>query len=264
MKRQSTDGDGEGAQLAWKVFFQRREPVAKPTKPVKKAGRPPKQAPPIEEVRAPCLNDTESAVNKSKYSEGEINKAVSFLKKNPGEATAASKLFNVPRTTVLSRMKKEREGAKETKRGRKPLLNDYYEKLLADFARSMDSLNMPLGADQIKDKAMEILKHVGKYDEKKKLQCTNRWKDGFMKRHNLTQHKPQDYEHCRQANTNPHLLGKFFSTYKGAIEFCEKESHEPLTADDVFNVDECGIERDPGATSTSASTLFMLYEANAL
>ena len=264
MKRRSTDGDGEGAQLAWKVFFQRREPVAKPTKPVKKAGRPPKQAPPIEEVRTPCLNDTESAVNKSKRSEEEVNKTASFLKKSPGEATAASKLFNVPRTTVLSRMKKEREGAKETKRGRKPLLNDYYEKLLADFARSMDSLNMPLGADQIKDKAMETLKHVGKYDEKKKLQCANRWKDGFMKRHNLTQHKPQDYEHCRQANTNPHLLGKLFSAHKGAIEFCKKESHEPLTADDVFNVDECGIERDPGAISTSASTLFMLYETNAL
>ena len=85
-----------------------------------------------------------------------------------------------------------------------------------------------------------------------------------MKRHNLTQHKPQDYEHCRQANTNPHLLGKFFSTYKGAIEFCEKESYEPLTADDIFNLDECGIERDPGAISTSASTLLMLYETNAL
>ena len=40
----------------------------------------------------------------------------------------------------------------------------------------------------------------------------------------------------RQANTNPRLLGKFFSTYNGAIEFCEKESDEPLTADDVFNV----------------------------
>ena len=36
---ESTDGDGEGAQLAWKIFFQRREPVAKPTKPVKKVGR---------------------------------------------------------------------------------------------------------------------------------------------------------------------------------------------------------------------------------
>ena len=51
--------------------------------------------------------------------------------------------------------------------------------------------------------------------------------------HSLTQHKPQDYEHCRQANTNPHLFGKFFSTYKGVIECCEKESAEPLTADDV-------------------------------
>lgn len=38
---------------------------------------------------------------------------------------------------------------------------------LADFARSMDSLNMPLGADQIKDKAVEILRHIGKFDEKK-------------------------------------------------------------------------------------------------
>ena len=27
---------------------------------------------------------------------------------------------------------------------------------------------MPLGADQIKDKAVEILKHVGKFDVKKK------------------------------------------------------------------------------------------------
>ena len=47
-----------------------------------------------------------------------------------------------------------------------------------------------------------------------------------------------------------------FITYKGAIEFCEKDSAEPLKADDVFNIDECGVERDPGAISTSVSTSF--------
>ena len=116
--------------MAWKRFFQHREPV--------------EEIEEIEEIRAPCLNDAEATIKKkigrSKYSEDEINKAVALAKKNPGKAGAVPKLFNVPRTTVLNRMKKEREGKEETKCGRKPLFDDNYENLLADFARSMDKI----------------------------------------------------------------------------------------------------------------------------
>ena len=90
-----------------------------------------------------------------------------LMNKNPGEVGAISKLFKIPRTILYSKSTKEKRGREKRKRGPKPLLDDYFEKLLADFARSMDSLNIPLSADQIKDKVVEILKYVGKFDEKK-------------------------------------------------------------------------------------------------
>ena len=52
--------------MAWRSLFQRREPVAKPTKPVKRVGRSKKVNAPIKDIGLPQLNDNEAATVKKK------------------------------------------------------------------------------------------------------------------------------------------------------------------------------------------------------
>ena len=140
------DDKAEAARLAWKRLFQPRDPVAAPRKAIR--GRPPKRVKaPIEEIGASSIDPEAATKEKTRkkerrksYSKDELKKAMDLVNKNPGEVGAISKLFNTPRTTLLGKAK--RGDREEAKRGPKPLLNDCFEKLLADFDRSMDSLNM--------------------------------------------------------------------------------------------------------------------------
>ena len=65
-----------------------------------------------------------------------------------------------------------------------------------------------------------------------------------MARHELSQRLCQPWEHARQAHTNITLINEFFNVLKMAIAKCETSSDEPLNADDIFNLDETGFDRN--------------------
>jgi uncharacterized ubiquitin-like protein YukD len=65
-----------------------------------------------------------------------------------------------------------------------------------------------------------------------------------MMRHELSQRLCQPWEHARQAHTNKTLINEFFNVLKIAITRCEGSSNETMTADDIFNLDEKGFDRN--------------------
>lgn len=77
-----------------------------------------------------------------------------------------------------------------------------------------------------------------------KFKASKSWVNDFMVRHHLTQRLCQPWEHARQAHTNKSLIDEFFKILKTAITRCEADSDEPLTANDIFNLDETGFDRN--------------------
>ena len=100
----------------------------------------------------------------------------------------------------------------------------------------MASCNLAIDRTQLNISAVKLSKSCGITDFK----ASKSWVKDFMLRHDLC----QPWEHARQAHTNKSLINEFFDVLKKAVTRCENDSEAVLTADDIFNLDETGFDRN--------------------
>lgn len=124
----------------------------------------------------------------------------------------ASRLFRIPRSTLIARLKgwKNRAATKGSKPGRS---TDLSAEIEADLANNLNTLNKwGFGLAR-----KEILSLVGTYVKENKIATRFKngipgkdWFIGFCKRHNLSCKKPVKRQSIRTERTTPEIIQNFF------------------------------------------------------
>lgn len=166
--------------------------------------------------------------------------AVEAMRSNEMGSYKASRVFNVPQTT-LERYAKKQEDATEvinTKMGRKPVLPDELESELATYCLEMEQKFFGLSRRDVRCMAYQLAKRndlKNPFSDESR-QAGKKWLKNFMKRQKqLSVRTPQGLSYVRAKGFTEDAVNKFFDIYEPVLE---KINHSPSR---VYNCDETGI-----------------------
>lgn len=177
------------------------------------------------------------------YTEETVNLAISEIKRGALSIRRASRMYNVPFSTIQSYMSARRKVKSQTG-GRPTALPPEEEARLANFLKVLEKWGFGLSR-------IEVLDCVEKFVVENKIKTpfkNNRpgedWFLYFKKRHNLSIKKPQSVEYSRKKMTDPFVINEYFNLL-----------HQQLTELDLFdkpcriwNLDETSVCTDPSKT----------------
>ncbi|XP_060801974.1 uncharacterized protein LOC132901742 [Amyelois transitella] len=177
------------------------------------------------------------------YTLDTLNIAVKEVRDGILNSYQASKQYNIPRTTIVDRVKLRRGVVKET-RGRPTAINVKFEKRIATSLHIMEKNGFGLSSE-------EVIKLVTQYVEKNKLTTPFKegapgyeWFSGFRKRNNLSLKKPQAVEMSRKAACDPFIIKDYFDTLEEYIKTMDLQ----YSPDRIWNLDESSFSKDPEKT----------------
>lgn len=180
-----------------------------------------------------------------KYNENALTAAVESVKNGSLSFKKASEIYNIPRSTLISRVKgwKTRGPSQRTSPGR---VTDLPFETEVELAQHLDTLNRwGFGLSR------KILCLVGTYVKANGLKT--RFKDGipkkdwfihFCKRHGLSCKKPIKRQIVRTEQTTPQVIYGFFDLYESTVKSLDLQDKPHQ----IFNLDETSLCNDPSNT----------------
>lgn len=192
------------------------------------------------------LNDEEEISTKprgnysEKYCDNDLLEAIEKVRTNEMSYGAASKTYNVPKTTLHNRMRKPENHPK----GATTTLSKDQEKELADWVLIHADFGDPRTKQDIIIAAAEIAQlDANPSNNFKNGTPTSGWYDGFLKRHPLLRARtPQGISKASAINTRDDFAGLWRNIYK----YFEKTNQlELLNKPELWwNADETYFEKD--------------------
>lgn len=184
------------------------------------------------------------------YSEHNLNRAVEDIRNGNLSTKRASRLYGIPRSTLISRTKgwKNRPCASQSKPGRRLDLPLIIESELAANIKTLSRWGFGMSRK-------EILNLVGTYVTENHIETRFKnnipgkdWFTAFCKRHNLSCKKPIKRQSIRTEQTKPEVIYGFFDLYEKTVDdlgLRDKPSQ-------IFNLDETSLCHDPSNTKVVA------------
>lgn len=185
------------------------------------------------------------------YSEADLQTAMDCVQSGSLSLRQATEQYKVPKST-LSRKLKSGLSAEESmteKRGRKTVLSQQDEELLASHLRVLSKWGYGLSRDSVCDVAKEFCEANSIVLPWGSNKLNNDWFIGFSKRNTLTLKNTERLEKSRRLNTsNPFLIYEFYDLYEAELDQLELRDKP----DQIFNLDECGVSNDPSRSRAVA------------
>lgn len=181
---------------------------------------------------------------KQKYSPEDLENALSAVKEGRLSQKGASRVYNVPRATLILKLKgwKSRKTTSvDCKLGRPVELGEEVEQKLADHIKTMSRWGFGLTRK-------EIITLVATYVQKNHIK--NRFKAGipgkdwfsaFSHRHRLSCKKPSKRQIIRSEQTKPEIIYGFFDLLENTVTKLNLVQKPHL----IFNIDETSVCHDP-------------------
>lgn len=142
---------------------------------------------------------------------------------------AAAKAYNVPRATLMDRMK-GRTTRRESHQHRQRLA-PVQEQILVEWILDLDSLGYPPSHARAREMATRILRLNGDEDA-----LGSHWLNSFMKRNpRVSSCIGKPIEAARIQNTDPEILAAFFELFQRV------QSTHNVRPSNTYNMDETGI-----------------------
>lgn len=186
-----------------------------------------------------------------KYSDIDLVNAIEACENGVMNQMAAAKRFNIPRSTLILKLKgwKGREKSTSTKVGRPTELSQDVEKELVSNINTMNKWGYGLSKK-------EVLNVVSSYVQSNEIQTTRfknqkpgkDWFLSFRNRWQLSCKKPVKREKARLEQTTPEIIYGFFEDYSrllNDLNLLDKPNQ-------IFNLDETSFCHDPSNTKVVA------------
>lgn len=170
-----------------------------------------------------------------------MKEAVTAVKNKEMGLLKASKIFDVPRSTLKDYVKKPVEDIQElieVPLGRKPILSKELEDELVDYCLQMESSYYGLTSRDLRRMAFQLAmrNNIPHPFSAEKESAGRKWQRLFFKRHPaLVFRKPQPLSLARIQGFTKENVDNFFSILKPELEKVKSSAAR------VFNVDETGV-----------------------
>lgn len=166
--------------------------------------------------------------------------AVQAMRNEEMGSYKASRIFNVPQTTLERYAKKEEDPGEviKTKMGRKPVLPGELESELASYCLEMEQKFFGLSRRDVRCMAYQLAKrnNLNNPFSDVNKQAGKKWLKNFMIRQKqLSVRTPQGLSYVRAKGFTQEAVSEFFGIYEPVLE---KIKHSPSR---VYNCDETGI-----------------------
>lgn len=176
------------------------------------------------------------------YTNEELRSAVERVRSGELSNYAASKMYNIP-TSTLNDHVKEKTGLLSQTLGRAPAIPIEMENKLASCLRVLEKWGWGLSRTEILDITAEFIKANNIKTPFKDYRPGPDWFISFRKRHQLSIKKPQSVEYIRKRMTDPFVIDEYFTLLKEVL--LELNITEP---ERIWNLDETSICLDPTKT----------------
>ena len=169
-----------------------------------------------------------------------MERAIVAVRENKMGTLKASKIFNVPRTTLQTLSKKvdcTPSEAASTKLGRKPYLSHKIEEELVSYLLHMEQNFYGYTSGDLHRMAYQLSIRNGLETPFKGGEAGRAWLDLFLRRHKqrLSLRKPYGTSFSRALGFNRENVENFFKILEEAYD------RYKFTADRVYNIDETGL-----------------------
>jgi hypothetical protein len=174
------------------------------------------------------------------YSRDLLLTVVADIQRGVITTTQASKLHNIPITTIRDRIKKRR-GLKSLSLGRRTALSSEDEIRLANCIRTMEKWGFGLSRREVIE-AVKIFVETNNIKTPFKNNIPGEdWFLKFKSRHNLSIKKPQGLEYARKKMTDPFTVYGYFDILKSTLQ----ELNLFDAPSRIWNLDETSMALDP-------------------
>jgi hypothetical protein len=174
------------------------------------------------------------------YSRDLLLTVVADIQRGVITTTQASKLHNIPITTIRDRIKKRR-GLKSFSLGKRTALSSEDEIRLANCIRTMEKWGFGLSRREVIE-AVKIFVETNNIKTPFKNNIPGEdWFLKFKSRHNLSIKKPQGLEYARKKMTDPFTVYGYFDILKSTLQ----ELNLFDAPSRIWNLDETSMALDP-------------------
>lgn len=177
------------------------------------------------------------------YSKEILELAVKEVKATVLTYRMASKLYNIPETTLKDHVKGKR-GAKSSSYGRKTDLSSDIEKNLTTSLCAMEKWGFGLSRKEVLDIVQQYVKANQIKTQFKDDRPGSDWFINFKKRNGLSIKKPQSVEMARKKSVDPFIIQPYFDLLKSTLDELAL-NNKPAQ---IWNLDESSFSRDPSKT----------------
>lgn len=170
------------------------------------------------------------------YPKHNLFKALAAIRNHEMSQTEAAKRYGIPVSTLNNRLK-GRRGAKSSNLGRDTAIPWNIEAKLAAHIKTMEKWGFGLSKQEILLAIGQYIKDSGLKTPFKNFVVGNDFFRGFMRRHRLSQKKPQAVEIARKRNVDPFVIAEYFKMVK--------EITTGIPPHRIYNLDETSFCLDP-------------------
>lgn len=184
-----------------------------------------------------------------RWSAADLEKAIENINRTNMSVLRASRLFNIPRSTLTLKLKgwqgkTPRQSTMEVE-NKKTALSENQEAHLVKMLKIMNKWGIGLSKEEVKN---VVADYVGKNSIQtpfKNNRPGDDWWQGFKTRHRLSLKKPERVEgaRARQAD-DPFIMNDFYEK----LELILEEKQLTDKPQNIWNCDETGFCSDPGST----------------
>lgn len=167
------------------------------------------------------------------YSAQNLQDAIDAVKSNTFSMRKASRIYNVPFSTIRNHCKGVSDG---DKRGPKPKLKDY-EGEIKEACDTLVAMGVGLSRTGVKTLASDVCEKAELPPFKNNIP-SQKWFLNFKKRNNLSMRKPQNISAARLAMSTEEVKTEFFTTLKKVYDELIPKGLDGTT---IYNSDEFGM-----------------------
>ena len=174
------------------------------------------------------------------WSEAAMASAVEAVKKGDMGIKNASRVFNVPKTTLRRRAReknKRASGSRKDLGGRAPVLNEEVEADLVNYIVQMEEMFFGLRMEDVRGLAHQVAERNGMLPPNDSRNSFGKdWLKGFLTRHpEITPRTPEATSAARARGFNREIVRQFFDMYETVTD------NYQFPPQNIYNVDETGI-----------------------
>ena len=178
--------------------------------------------------------------SRQNWDEAAMASAVEAVKKGDMGIKNASRVFNVPKTTLRRRVRgknKRVSGSRKDLGGRAPVLSEEGEQDLVAYIIRMEEMFFGLTMEDVRRLAYQLAERNGMLPPNDSRDSFGQdWLKGFLKRHpEITPRTPEATSAARARGFNREIVRQFFDMYETEIDKYQ------FLPQNIYNVDETGI-----------------------